>query len=290
MDRGLGQFKGGIAEISKSVILELMSILGAYRNALVLVGGWAPYFLLDRFGKTDSGFQHVGSIDIDIVVNPHVVSKEEYATIVELMEKRGYTQRVDSKGRLQPYIFEREVILPSGKREIVEVDFLGPEYGGTGRSHRHQRIQPDLLARKARGSDIVFDHYFEYELKGKLPSGAENTVRIRVADVVACLTMKGVVLGGRYKEKDAYDIYSVISYYKNGPGEVAYEIKLHLSNKLVRESISVIAEKFKSMKSVGPRWVADFLLGPEGATPAGNRDMVITDAYMRVQEFLNKLK
>ncbi|MBC8446262.1 MAG: hypothetical protein H8D78_00795, partial [Chloroflexi bacterium] len=36
---------GAIARLSLSVYLELMTILGAYREALVLVGGWAPYFI-----------------------------------------------------------------------------------------------------------------------------------------------------------------------------------------------------------------------------------------------------
>ena len=36
---------GEIARLSLSVYLELMTILGAYREALVLVGGWAPYFI-----------------------------------------------------------------------------------------------------------------------------------------------------------------------------------------------------------------------------------------------------
>lgn len=64
--------------------------------------------------------------------------------------------------------------------------------------------------------DIVFDHLFTYKLEGKLPQGAYNEVEIQVADPVAILTMKGIVLGVRYSEKDAYDIYSVVSHYKNG--------------------------------------------------------------------------
>ncbi|MBI4677801.1 MAG: hypothetical protein HY748_09490 [Elusimicrobia bacterium] len=33
---------------SRSVLLEVMTILGEYRDALVLIGGWGPYFLLPQ--------------------------------------------------------------------------------------------------------------------------------------------------------------------------------------------------------------------------------------------------
>jgi hypothetical protein len=58
-----------IAALSMSVYLEIMTILGAYRDSLVLVGGWAPYFILERFGGEDDDFQHVGSGDVDIALD-----------------------------------------------------------------------------------------------------------------------------------------------------------------------------------------------------------------------------
>lgn len=278
--------RGEIARLSLSVYLELMTILGAYREALVLVGGWAPYFILERFGREDTDFRHIGSVDIDIAVNPRLVSPDEYASIVERLKRRGYRQRLDKLGQPIPFIFEREIEPGEGRPpHIIEVDFLAPEYGGTGRKHRHQRIQDDLLARKARGCDIVFDHCFDYELKGSLPSGAENTVKVKIADLVGCLTMKGIVLGERYHEKDAYDIYSVVTYYKGGPRSAAQEVKPHLGNSLVREGIDNIAEKFQSIRSVGPTGVGDFL-----AADSAERDRFIADAFVSVREFIKALK
>jgi len=59
----------GMVGGSLSVYLELMTILGAYRDALVLVGGWVPHFLLEVFGDPDRAFHHVGSLDIDLAVD-----------------------------------------------------------------------------------------------------------------------------------------------------------------------------------------------------------------------------
>ena len=42
-------FENDEAHLSQSVLLELMTILGRYRDTIYLVGGWAPYFLLKQF-------------------------------------------------------------------------------------------------------------------------------------------------------------------------------------------------------------------------------------------------
>ena len=273
-----------VAALSMSVYLELMTILGAYREALVLVGGWAPYFILERFGQQDADFQHVGSIDIDIAVDHRRVSAHQYASIVERLKRRGYRQRFDRLGRPVPFIFERTVSLEGGRETYVEVDFLAGEYEGTGKGHRHQRVQRDLLARKARGCDVAFDRCFEYELTGVLPDGAENTARVKIADVVGCLTMKGITLGERYHEKDAYDIYSVIAYYTDGPAGAAQAVRPHLDNGLVREGVDTIAEKFQSIRSMGPAGVGRFL-----ASDSAERERIMADAFVNVGEFVRIL-
>lgn len=71
-------YGGGITDASLSALLELSLTLNSYRDALVLVGGWAPFFLIEEFGR--GGFPHVGSIDIDIAVNPELVRNDEYAS------------------------------------------------------------------------------------------------------------------------------------------------------------------------------------------------------------------
>jgi hypothetical protein len=45
-----------------------------------------------------------------------------------------------------------------------------------------------------------------YGLRATLPAGGVVDVELRVADVVSTLALKGIALGERYVEKDAYDI------------------------------------------------------------------------------------
>lgn len=274
--RTTAAFKDNIAEVSKTYLLELMLTLKSYKEALVLIGGWVPYFLLEKFQRSGVEFQHVGSRDIDIAVDPQKVGEDQYATIVELIGKRGYQPKEGST-----FSFVKEAKLASGGTDVIQIDFLGPEYGGTAKSKRHQRVQEKMLIRKARGADIVFDHNLEFDLSGKLPNGAEALVKIKVADIVGILTMKGIVIGERYSEKDAYDIYSLIAHYKDGPVIVAKEVQPYLKNPLVREGIEGIANKFRSREAEGPAWVADFEMVEEAA-----KEQLITDSYMQAQRFL----
>jgi hypothetical protein len=58
-------------ETSKGALVELLLSLGVYRRHIVLVGGWAPYFLTREY------FGHCGSIDIDLVLRPSIIIKYE---------------------------------------------------------------------------------------------------------------------------------------------------------------------------------------------------------------------
>ena len=269
-------FSDDIADTSLSHLLELMMLLRSYKDGLVIVGGWAPYFLLKQFGNTD--FRHVGSIDIDIAVNPAVINETKYATLEELLLSRGYQPKSDV-----PYSYFKNVQVKGVERQIV-VDFLAPTSGGTGPSHRHQRVQNDFLVRKAKGADLAFTHRFEYTLTGKLPNGADATAAFYVADVVAMIAMKSYVLGQRYKEKDAYDIYTLVMYYKDGVESVAEEAEPYKDQKPLPEGIENLKEQFATQTSVGPYSIADFF-----QETGDQRDQRTQQAYLQIQRLLELL-
>lgn len=113
-----------------------MTALGAYREALVLIGGWAPYLILQNFGEPgdfargdvdprdfDTGFAHVGSIDIDLVVDPAAIDADQYATIVERLLARGYEPHTESM-----FQFQKTISSPwTGQPHVIRVDLLTPK-------------------------------------------------------------------------------------------------------------------------------------------------------------------
>lgn len=280
MERFVTHFENDEANISLSVLLELMSILRKYRNFIYLVGGWAPYFILKQFQKKEDPFEHVGSIDIDFVIDFTKISEIQYAGIVELLEKRGYQARRDRLGKPIPFSFERTI-----QQMALAIDFLAGEYGGTAKKHRHQKVQGELLARKARGADLLPEHHMMMQLDGSLPDGGHNRSELKMGNLVSILSMKGITIAERYKEKDAYDIYALIAHYKEGIGSCFEEISLFCKHSLVKEGMKNICEKFATEKSVGPLWASTFMAPGDPAIAKGRQ----TEVFRQVFPFVKKM-
>ena len=257
-----------------SVMIEVMTILGEFRDNIVLIGGWVPFFLLKE--KQD---EHTGSLDIDLAFDFKNISTQTYRTILHLLKQHEYQQDE------QPFIFYREVKTVGGRVIRVQLDLLSGEYGGTGRSHRTQKIQ-DAKARKARGSDLVFEDYSTIKISGKMPDGAENEIMIKIANAVPFLVMKGMVLWETYKEKHAYDIYFIVRNFPGGIEKLADQFKPVLSNRLVQEGLGKIRSKFEKINSIGPKWIVNF----EGIDDDEAKDMMQRDAFERVNALLDRLK
>ncbi len=257
---------------ARSVLLEVMRLLGEYRKHIVVVGGWVPELLL-----TDADEKHVGSIDVDLALNHLELDEIGYKTIKEHLLARGYIQ-----GK-QPFIFHREVGQPGTQIE-VQVDFLAGEYAGTGRSHRTQRAQ-DMRPRKARGVDLAFQMPEDLEISGRLPEGGLDTERVQVASIPTFIVMKGMALKDRLKEKDAWDIYYCVRNYPGGVEQLRQDFLPLLAHGLVQESLKNIAEKFSSPEAVGPTHVANF----EEITDPSERELIQRDAFERIRFILEPL-
>ncbi|KAF0125138.1 MAG: hypothetical protein FD189_1844 [Elusimicrobia bacterium] len=253
---------------AKSVLLELSRLLGEYHDGIVVIGGWVPPLILGPG-------THVGSLDVDLALDPGALNAGAYARIGTLLSGRGYV--LDER---HPYVFRRSVEI-NGRSFSVEIDLLSGEYGGTARARRHQDVQ-GVKARKARACDLAFSMFSEVRIEGELPGGGLDSATVRVASIVPFLVMKGMALASRLKEKDAWDIYYCLNNYPGGLDALAAGIKASLPNKLVSEGLLKISEKFASEKHIGPRMVADF----EDLPPGEQRDMRQRDAYEKTAYLL----
>jgi hypothetical protein len=260
---------------SFSVLLEFMTILGEFRENIVVVGGTVPSLLLP-----DAKEKHIGTLDVDIALDFKHISPDTYNTILKILEKEGYYQKPET----QPFIFFRDIIDENGRKITVELNLLTGEYGGGGRSHRHQIIQ-DVKARKARGCDLVFDSAIKVSISGRLPDGADNEVNIKVASIGPFLVTKGMALWESSKEKHAYDIYYCCKYFPGGLEALAWAISPIANMKLAKEGLGKIRSKFATINSIGPNWVSDFL----EVTDIEERDRIKREAFELVNSLMEKL-
>jgi hypothetical protein len=253
-----------------SVMVEIITILGEFRDNIVLIGGNVPPLLIPSAKE-----KHPGSLDVDLALDFKNISGTAYKTIVKTLQSRGYYQTGE-----QPFIFYRDNIIGPGKKAMVQVDLLAGEYGGTGKNHRHQKVQ-DAQARKARGCDLVFDAPLKVKIKGTLPNGATNEVTIQIPSAGPFLVTKGMALWDRLKEKDAFDIYFCCRYFPGGVETLAEHIKPIINNKLAKEGLGKIKAKFNEVNAIGPVGVADFM------------ELADQEERARIQresfEFVNKL-
>jgi len=68
------------------------------------------------------------------------------------------------------------------------------------------------------GSSLVFTFNFEAEAQGKLTNGSELSAKVKVADIVSIIGLKGHALGRPLKlEKDCYDVYAIRGFTGGSP-------------------------------------------------------------------------
>lgn len=71
----------------RSVLVEVVHILGDYVDDMAIVGGWVPTLLIEGAAE-----EHAASMDVDLALNQEKISEEAYATINKILTQHGYRQ------------------------------------------------------------------------------------------------------------------------------------------------------------------------------------------------------
>lgn len=88
--------------------------------------------------------------------------------------------------------------------------------------------------------------------------------------IPAFLAMKGHALQGRYKQKDAYDIYYSVRNYPDGIGVLAAKCAELLAHESGKQGYDFINQKFDALDGYGPTCVRQFVADSgvlDGRTP-----------------------
>lgn len=225
-------------EAARAVLIEVVNILGAFKDNLVIVGGWVPDLMYP-------GKNHVGSLDVDLAVGPGAIGANVYSTILGRLTAHNYSHEIG------PTRFRRVV---PGAPEPVIVDLIGGEYAN---DEKAAAIQVDeLRLNTLRGVDLAFEACEEIMIEGNMPDGTHNIVRARIVRPEAFVLIKAFALAERAKEKDAYDIAFVLHNYEPTLAALAARLAPLTGDGLGAEAYRIITEKFAQLESVGPAWAA----------------------------------
>lgn len=113
-----------------------------------------------------------------------------------------------------------------------------------------------------------------------MPISNNRLTKSTTCTLVVSLALKGIAIGERYAEKDAYDTYALCAHTRGGPQTVAATLKPFMNEQPVQKGLRAIAQKFRALEAEGPTWVAKFLGGGDAETEARVRQ----DAFMTVRE------
>lgn len=233
----------------KAVLIEIGQILGSYQGKFALIGGAVPWLLLNN-----DDMHHVGTLDIDLSLDPEALQEGEYAMLVKVLLANGYKQRED----LRRFQLVRTVPAFDGGPSIdVIIDFLMPRE--TKIKKREPPLIEEFAVQKADGAELAVMFSKLVMIHGPMPGGGTNRVEIAVASIPAFLAMKGFAINNRLKRKDAYDIYYCIRNYPGGINELVRECQPLLAHTNARQGYQYIAMKFEVLDSFGPVSVREFV-------------------------------
>jgi Nucleotidyl transferase AbiEii toxin, Type IV TA system len=231
----------------KSVLVEIGQTLGSFRGKFAVIGGAVPWLLLE-----DSEMRHVGTLDIDLSLDAQALAAgEEYVALVDALHEQGYAPRDTLK-----YFQMVRTVQPKddGPPIDVIVEFLRP-YDAVLEKNRPP-LTTEFATQRASGAELAIHFHELVAIEGDMPKGGTNKVMIAVASIPALLAMKGFALDGRYKQKDAYDVYYSIRNYPGGIDALA--------------GFSHVVAKFDDPDGYGPTCVRNFVEGSDildGRTP-----------------------
>lgn len=272
--RERGDYSDRMVEAARRVLVDLGQVLAAYKDCLVVVGGWVPDLLLPNADEP-----HIGSIDVDLALDATKLNDGRYADLLKLLLN---TKRYQ-KG-LKDFQLVVEVDLEDGAKPVrVEVDFLAPKEMKLKKNN--PKLLKDFRVLQADGCGAAFHAPVEQTLTGRNVKGVNNTVRLFVASASDSLVMKAHAIAGRDKPKDAYDLCYHLEYYPGGRKALAADWKNRTKEKDIVKAIEILREKFATVDSYGPQQVVAFYNSPG----EDERARQARRAYELVQDFLQQM-
>jgi len=239
----------------RATCLYVATKLGDLVDDLVVVGGLAPSLLVDQTSGADGIDPHIGTMDLDVGLAAALLDQGRYRPLVERFRRAGFAQDRNVQGNLTR---QRWKIERAGK---VTVDFLIQPTLPADRGGKLRNIEPDFAAIIAPGLHLAFEDRQRVTLSGQTVIGEDATRDIWVCGPGAFIVLKSLAFDLRGENKDAYDLFYVVRNYGSGIEDVVEHLRPLSEDRFAVEAFSILRRDFSTHNSVGPRRVAEFLVG-----------------------------
>ena len=224
----------------RQLLITLLRMSGPWKDKLILVGGLVPSLLFDNA-------DHVGTTDIDLVLNPtDVEDVESYRTLEQNFKKIGLRRGANPDGQSQHF---RWTINDDQGNETASLDLLCPSSEAeAGKVVALKEFgEKKLSALGIPGARLVFDDYQEIELRGELLGGRGKTkVTVKIVGLVAYIVLKALAFKERCEPKDAYDLIYVLI--RSEPEQLGQAFREKMADNpnenLYSEALDVFKESF----------------------------------------------
>mgnify|MGYP006305154879 CR=1 FL=1 len=239
----------------RATCLYVATKLGDLMDELVVVGGLAPSLLVDQERLAEGADSHVGTMDLDVGLTVALLDDGRYQTLTERLRRAGFCQDESEEGNPTKQRWK------IGQTDKVTVDFLIPSSLPNDRGGKLRHIETDFAAIITPGLHLAFRDRQRITLSGQTIM-AEDAIRdIWVCGPGAFVVLKALAFDLRGENKDAYDLFYVVRNYGSGVEDVATHLQPLLEDPQAANARSVLERDFTTHNAVGPRRVAEFLLG-----------------------------
>ncbi len=247
------------------VLVTLLRGLGPWKESVYLVGGLTPRFLVRAMPSTIPA--HVGTLDVDIVVDLKILTDTEgYHTLEQNLQRMGFERSTNDSGQSLSWRWQIDM----GRNDLIFVELLTDSPKIAGGKVESLPTKGTISALNIPHASIVFDLYRVVEIRAELLGGAGTAVEeVRHANLVSFICLKAFAYDQRWERKDAYDLIYCIEHVEKGLDEVAQKFREALNGKhgtVIRNCLSILRNRFVGDNEIegyqkdGPIAVARFEL------------------------------
>jgi hypothetical protein len=193
-------YNSKLTEECLQVLALLLSGIGEWRDAIVLIGGLTPHVLVER--KRSSSKKYAGTGDIDLVMDIAVIGDPNaYSAFEAALQAQGFK----SLGEEGKPSWRWQYITDS--RTPIRLEFLMDDPSLAGSKVKPIPPHGVLAACNIPDSSIAFDLCEIVTIEVDLPGGRGVTrQKVRHADLIAFIALKIFAFRSRGEGKDVHDI------------------------------------------------------------------------------------